>query len=308
MPPGNPTICGGEAMKKLGVLAFASVIVGLVVLGLKYWAAHITGSVALLSDALESIVNVVAALAALVAVSLAARPANDIMPYGYHKAEYFSAVIEGAFILVAALLIFHQAWQGFFDPQPIDAPFIGILINVAATALNGVWCLVLIRTGRAMRSPAIEADGIHLMTDVISSIGVVVGLLLVVWTGWNQLDAIIAALVGINVLWSGATLMFKSVGGLMDVAVPTDELAQIREAIQNSADGALEAHDVRTRRAGQMTFIDFHLVVPGEMSVDEAHAICDRIEAALKIERPECAVTIHVEPEHKAKHSGVLVL
>ncbi len=299
---------GGVAMKKLSMLASASVAVGLVVLGLKYWAAHITGSVALLSDALESIVNVVAALAALVAVSLAARPANDIMPYGYHKAEYISAVIEGAFILVAALLIFHQAWQGFFDPQPIDTPFMGILINIVATVLNGAWCFILIRTGRAMRSPAIEADGIHLMTDVISSVGVVVGLLLVVWTGWNQLDAIIAALVGINVLWSGSVLMFKSVGGLMDVAVPTDELAQIRETIQNSADGALEAHDVRTRQAGQMTFIDFHLVVPGEMSVDEAHAICDRIEAALKIERPGSAITIHVEPEHKAKHSGVLVL
>lgn len=289
-------------------LAIGSVLVGLIVLGLKYLAAELTGSVALLSDALESVVNVATAFAALIAVKLAARPANAAMPYGYHKAEYVSAVIEGVFILVAALLIFHQAWQGFLHPTPIDAPIEGLMINIGASALNGVWCYVLISRGRRLRSPALVADGQHLLTDVLSSVGVVVGLVLVLVTGWVVLDAVIAALVGLNILYSGSKLVSQSVGGLMDVAVPADELQAIRDTIRDNAEGALEAHDIRTRQAGKVTFIDFHLVVPGTMSVDAAHEICDRIEAALKRNCADALITIHVEPEDKAKHSGIVVL
>lgn len=289
-------------------LAVGSLVVGIVVLGLKYLAFRLTGSVALYSDALESIVNIVTAVTALVAVRLAARPADATLPYGYHKAEYFSAVIEGAFIIVAAVLIFEQAWQGFLNPAPLNAPFEGMAVNLLATALNAVWCMVLIRAGRKLSSPAIAADGQHLLTDVVSSLGVVAGLVVVALTGWAQLDAVIAALVGVNILWSGGRLVLSSVGGLMDVAPPKEELAVIRETIQTHAEGALEAHDIRTRRAGQVTFIDFHLVVPGAMSVEGAHAICDRIEAALRTVVEGAQVTIHVEPEDKAKHSGIVVL
>lgn len=295
-------------MNKTIHLAIGSVFIGLLVLGLKYWAAEITGSVALLSDALESVVNVVTAFAALIAVRLAARPADAALPYGYHKAEYFSAVIEGVFILIAALLIFHQAWEAFSNPSAIEAPIEGLAINVLASIINAFWCYVLIRQGRKLRSPAIEADGQHLLTDVISSVGVVIGLLLVLVTGWVMLDALIAALVGLNILWSGSKLVGRSVGGLMDIAVPAETLQNIRETIQANAEGAIEAHDVRTRQAGKATFIDFHLVVPGTMSVDDAHAICDRIEAALKTSCEDSHVTIHVEPEDKAKHSGIVVL
>lgn len=295
-------------MNRPVTLAIGSVIVGLIVLGLKYLAAEITGSVALLSDALESIVNVATAFAALIAVKLAARPADASMPYGYHKAEYVSAVIEGVFILIAALLIFHQAWQGFLNPTPLDAPVEGLLINVGASTLNALWCYVLISRGRKLRSPALEADGKHLLTDVLSSVGVVVGLVLVMLTGWLVLDAVIAALVGLNILYSGSKLVSQSVGGLMDVAVPADELRAIRETIKDNAEGALEAHDIRTRQAGKVTFIDFHLVVPGAMSVEQAHEICDRIEAALKRTCEDALITIHVEPEDKAKHSGIVVL
>ncbi|WMT87250.1 cation diffusion facilitator family transporter [Pelagibacterium sp. 26DY04] len=289
-------------------LALGSIAVTIGVLALKFWAARITGSVALLSDALESVVNLATAIAALIAVRLAARPADAAMPYGYHKAEYFSAVIEGVFIVVAALLIFHQAWQGFAAPQPLSAPLEGIVISVVASAINGVWCLVLIRQGRRLQSPALEADGHHLWTDVVSSVGVVVGLLLVLATDQPLLDPLIAALVGLNILWSGTRLLARSVGGLMDVAVPKEQLDEIRAAIQANAEGAIEAHDLRARQAGKATFIDFHLVVPGAMSVEDAHAICDRIEAALKTISTEALITIHVEPEDKAKHSGIVVL
>lgn len=289
-------------------LAVGSVIVGLAVLALKFYAAQITGSVALLSDALESIVNVVAAFAALIAVRLAARPADSSLPYGYHKAEYFSAVLEGVFIIVAALLIFHQAWLAIMEPRPIALVGEGLAIALLATIINGAWCAVLIRQGKKLRSPALEADGQHLWTDVLSSIGVVVGLVAAFLTGWLILDALIAVLVGINILWSGSRLVARSVGGLMDIAVPADELDAIRQTIQRNADGAIEAHDIRTRRAGPMTFIEFHLVVPGEMSVEAAHDICDRIEGALKAASERAHVTIHVEPDHKAKHTGIVVL
>lgn len=289
-------------------LAFISIAMALGVLALKLWAAWLTGSVALLSDALESVVNLATALAALIAVRLAARPATAAMPYGYHKAEYFSAVIEGVFIVVAALLIFYQAWQGFLDPRPLDAPWQGIGISMVASVINAVWCAVLIRQGRRLQSPALEADGHHLWTDVVSSVGVAVGLVLVIWTGIAVLDAVLAALVGLNILWSGSRLVARSVGGLMDVAVPEEQMAQIREAISANADGAIEAHDLRTRQAGRATFIDFHLVVPGTMNVEDAHIICDRIEAALHKISAEAQVTIHVEPEEKAKHSGIVVL
>ncbi|WP_199562535.1 cation diffusion facilitator family transporter [Pelagibacterium lacus] len=289
-------------------LALGSLGIAIAVLALKLWAARITGSVALLSDALESVVNLATALAALIAVRLAARPADTRMPYGYHKAEYFSAVIEGVFIVVAALLIFHQAYEGFRAPAPIEAPFEGIAISMLATAINGVWCVVLIRQGRRLHSPALEADGQHLWTDVLSSIGVAAGLVLVIVTGMPVLDSVLAALVGLNILWSGTRLLASSVGQLMDVAVPKEQLDAIRETIGANAQGAIEAHDVRTRQAGKVTFIDFHLVVPGTMSVEEAHAICDRIEAALQADHAEAMVTIHVEPEAKAKHSGIVVL
>lgn len=288
--------------------AGGSILVALAVLALKLWAAWLTGSVALLSDALESIVNVATAVAALVAVRFAARPANTAMPYGYHKAEYISAVVEGVFIVVAALLIFHQAWNGFMAPGAIAAPFEGITISLVASVFNGIWSFLLIRQGRRLFSPALEADGQHLRTDVVSSMGVAAGLLLVVVTGQQIFDPILAAIVGLNILWSGGRLFVSSVGGLMDVAVPKEQLDNIREAISSNADGAIEAHDLRTRRAGSKIFVDFHLVVAGAMAVDQAHDICDRIEDAIRDVTHDLAITIHVEPEEKAKHSGVLVI
>ena len=289
-------------------IAAGSLIVGLVVLGLKFLAWHFTGSIALYSDALESIVNVVTAVVALIAVRLAQRPADAALQYGYHKAEYFSAVIVGVMIIVAAILILREAYFGFISPTVPEAPAQGLMISAGATVINVIWAQVLIRQGRKVRSPALEADGKHLMTDVVSTIGVLVGLSLVILTGWAILDPILAALVALNILWSGWGVIRDSVGGLMDVAVPPNTQKAIRDVIASNADGAIEAHDIRTRQAGSLTFIDFHLVVPGTMTVDASHTICDAIEAKLREVVKNVQITIHVEPDQKAKHSGIVVL
>jgi cation diffusion facilitator family transporter len=295
-------------MKRVQLLAAGSIAVGLVVLALKYLAWHLTGSVALLSDAIESIVNVATAIAALVAIRFAAQPADANHPYGHHKAEYISAVVEGVLIIVAAMAIFHEAWSALRAPRIVDAPWTGLAVNGVATAINAIWCYVLITQGRKRKSPALVADGRHLFTDVVSSAGVFAGVSLAALTGYVILDPILAALVGLNVLWAGWRVMKDSVGGLLDASVPEDDLARIRAIIADNADGAIEAHDLRTRHAGRMTFVDFHLVVKGSMSVTEAHDICDRLERALKAEIEDALISIHVEPDDKAKHSGIVVL
>ncbi|MCG6559146.1 cation diffusion facilitator family transporter [Ruegeria sp. 1NDH52C] len=289
-------------------IAIASIFVGALVLGIKTLAWWLTGSVALLADALESTVNVATAIAALIAIRIAARPADASHPYGHHKAEFFSAVLEGVMIIVAALLILREAYTGFLAPRAMDLPIEGLLVNGAATVINAIWAWVLVRRGRAARSPALVADGKHLFTDVITSAGVALGILLAIVTGWWLLDPLMAALVAVNILWSGFHLVRQSLSGLMDEAVSEDTLAKVRDIISREAGGAVEAHDLRTRHAGQATFIDFHLVVPGETTVFDAHEICDRVEAALKVAVEGAKITIHVEPEHKQKHSGIVVL
>jgi cation diffusion facilitator family transporter len=288
--------------------AFGSVAVAAAVLVLKLLAWGVTGSVALLADALESVVNVAAALAALAAVRYAAIPPDANHPYGHAKAEYFSAVLEGALIVLAAMLILHEAWRSLEAPRAPEQPVLGLAVSALATAANAGWAVVLSRRGRSLRSPALLADARHLFADVVTSTGVIVGVGLVAMTGLLWFDPLLAALTAVNILWSGGRLVRSSVGGLMDEAVAPETLGRIRGILAESAEGAIEAHDIRTRHAGRLTFVEFHLVVPGAMRVDEAHAICDRVEAALKAELDSAVITIHVEPEGKAKHRGVLVL
>jgi len=289
-------------------LAIGSIAVGALVLALKTLAWWMTGSVALLSDALESTVNLAAAFAALAAIRVAARPADDNHPFGHHKAEFFSAVLEGVLIIVAALFIFKEAYAGFFSPRVMERPFEGLAVNAVATVINGGWAFVLIRQGRRRKSPALVADGRHLWADVVTSGGVAVGVLLAITTGWWVLDPIMAALVAVNVLWSGFRLVRESLSGLMDEAVSEEILATIRSIIASEANGAVQAHDLKTRHAGSAVFIEFHLVVPGDMTVFDAHEICDRIEAALKSAVSGARISIHVEPEHKEKLNGIMVM
>jgi cation diffusion facilitator family transporter len=287
--------------------AIQSLGVAFVVLALKSLAYWITGSVALLSDALESIINVAVAGAAYFALRVSETPPDANHPFGHHKAEYFSAVLEGALIILAAIAIFREAAIHFFEPKELKAPGLGIAFNVVATTINAVWGWRLIRIGRRERSPALDAGGQHVLSDAVSSAGVVVGLTAAVLTGWLQLDAIIAACVGVYILAQGWGLVKDSVGGLMDQAVDPKTLSIIQACIEKAAAGAIEAHDLRTRHAGPVTFIQFHLVVPANMTVTKAHDICDRIENALREAVPGARVSIHVEPEHKAKHEGIMM-
>ncbi len=289
-------------------IAIGSIGIGCLVLGLKGVAWWITGSVALYSDALESTVNVAASLLALGALHFAAIPADANHPYGHDKAEFFAAVIEGVLIVIAALSIFDEAWVTWRNPHSLDMPAQGIALNAVATVLNGAWSFVLLRGGRRLRSPVLEADGRHLLADVVTSVGIALGVALAVVTGRLVLDPLLAAATGVYVLWSGMAMIFSSVEGLMDAAPEPAVVNRIRELVAESAVGALEAHDLRTRHAGRLTFLEFHLVVPGTMTVAESHAICDRIEETLQRELEQLVVTIHVEPPEKAKQHGVPVL
>ncbi|WP_145134830.1 cation diffusion facilitator family transporter [Roseomonas gilardii] len=288
--------------------AWTSLAVGLFVLSLKGTAWWLTGSTAFFAEMLETVVNVAAASAALMAVRYSAMPADDNHPYGHAKAEYFSAVLEGALIVVAATLILQEVWAAWQNPRAPDQPVIGLVLSSAAAAVNVVWATILRRRGKRLGSPALVADSHYLMADVVTSVGVVIGVFLVTVTGLLWLDPLMAGVTAVMILFSGLRLLRESVGGLMDEAAPPELVAQIREHVSANATGALEAHDLRTRRAGRFTFIDFHLVVPGSMSVDEAHGICDRIEGTLKQELGSVVISIHVEPDGKAKHSGVVVL
>ncbi|MCD0157417.1 cation diffusion facilitator family transporter [Deinococcus sp. LM3] len=291
-------------------LALGSILVAVVVLALKYVAYLMTGSVALYSDALESIINVAAAVAALIALRVAARPADANHPYGHTKAEYFSAVAEGVLIVLAAAAIVREALPGLLNPAELPAlsGVAGLGVNLAAGVLNAVWASVLLRQGRALRSPALLADGRHIFSDVVTSVGVLLGVLAAHLTGQAWLDPLLAILVALNILWSGWRLVRESVGGLMDAAVDRETEEKIRLAMRLHGQGALEMHDLRTRHAGSVTFIEFHMVVPGDMTVQEAHSICDRLEDAIRAGTPQSSISIHVEPQEKAKHHGVLVL
>ena len=289
-------------------IAWGGLAIGLVVLALKsaaYWA---TGSVALYSDALETVINVAAAVAAIVALWYSTRPADANHPYGHHKAEYFSAVVEGALVLATAVAIGREAWLAWGHPTPPETPLLGLALNGAAGLVNLVWGLVLIRSGRRWKSPALVAGGKHVMTDVWTTGAVLVGFALVPLTGRLWIDPAVAALVALNILWTGSRMLRESIGGLMDEVIDTDAVAELRRVISSHAEGAIEAHALRTRTVGSVTFVEFHLVVPGRMTVEDAHAICDRIEHALRERAGEAVINIHVEPEHKAKHRGVPVL
>ncbi|TDH34409.1 cation transporter [Pseudohoeflea suaedae] len=288
-------------------LAFWTIPLAFIVFGLKLGAWYITGSVALLSDALESIVNVIAALVAFFVIGYAHKPADEGHPYGHSKAEYFSAVIEGVLIALAALMIVNAAWPAIIEPERIEAPLAGLAVNAVAAVINGVWAFILIREGRTHRSPALAADGHHIMSDVVTSGGVIAGLVLALAFDMPILDPLLALVVACNVLWQGWKVISTSIDGLMDRAIDPMEESRIRDVIAANATGAIEAHDIKSRVAGAVRFVEFHLVVDGQMTVEESHEICDRLESVIKAEVPGVTVTIHVEPAYKAKEEGVLI-
>lgn len=292
-------------MKKTLNIALISIAIGILVFALKYWAYWITGSVALFSDALESTVNVATALVAYIAIRVATIPEDENHPYGHHKAELMSATLEGALIIIAAFVILWQAYLALVTPRPLTEVREGLAINLVAGVINGIWCYYLLREGRKLHSPALVADSKHLLTDVYSSLGVIAGIALAAWLGIWWLDGALAILVAANILWSGYRVVQSSLSGLMDEALSEADQATIKSIIAKHGAGAVQAHDLRTRQAGQAKFIDFHLVVPSDMTVFDAHELCDRIEAALKIEFAHMRIHIHLEPEHKAHKRAI---
>lgn len=299
-------------MKSAFKFALASIFAGLAVMVLKFAAARISLSAALFSDALESLVNIGASGLALYALIGAAKPADRQHPYGHAKVELLSAVATGALILVAAVLIFQRAYIGFRHPAslpPLAGTLgIGLALNAAAGVLIGVWALYLRGAAATYRSPALGADAQHLFSDVLTTIGIIIGLLLASWFNLPVFDPLIAVLIAVQIAYAGGRTVLRSLSGLLDEAPPPAMLARINDLVRAHATGAIEAHDFRTRQAGSASFLEFHLVVPGTMSVSAAHDICDAIELALKAEMPGVVITIHVEPEAKAKHEGVLVV
>lgn len=293
------------ASRSSNALAIGSILVALGVLALKIAAWQLTGSVALYSDAMESFVNVAGAIIAWAAIRYAERPADSGHPFGHHKAENFSAIAEGTLIVVAATLIIQEALGAFWSPNIEELGPLGLAVNATAMVVNLLWARVLIGAGFRRRSPALTASGRHLMTDVWTSAGVLAGLVLALVTGWMFLDPLLAIIVALNILREGWNVISQSAGDLMDSAAHSSDREVIERAVRASSTGALQIHDLRTRRAGKALFVEFHLVVERSMSVGDAHDICDAIEEAIGAEIPEARTTIHVEPEEKLKVSGL---
>ncbi|ASR04085.1 cation diffusion facilitator family transporter [Gordonia rubripertincta] len=276
--------------------AVLSIVTALIVFGLKLLAWWITGSVGLLSDALESIVNVVAAVGAFVALRVAAKPPDRGHNFGHTKAEYFSAVFEGVLIVVAAVIIVVTAVDRLINPRELEEVGLGLGISVGATVLNAAVGLILIRAGRKHRSLTLEADGKHLMTDVATTVGVLVGVFLVALTGWLPLDPMIAIAVAINIMVVGTQLVWRSSAGLMDSALPAEQRTSIDDVLERHRADGIVFHDIRTREAGHERFLQLHMLVPGEWSVQRAHDLTEVVEDELHAAVPDLNITTHVEP------------
>ena len=277
--------------------AWLSVGAALATIALKTLAWRVTGSVALLSDALESLVNLAAALLALSMLRLAATPPDDEYPYGLSKAEYLSAGIEGALIVLAAAGILFTAIPRLLAPEPLDAPLLGLAISFVASLINLGAALVLLRAGKHHDSITLEADGKHLMTDVWTSAGVIVGVGLVYLTGWLHLDPLVALAVALHIIWTGVGLVRRSVAGLLDAAIGHDEQQEVMKIFNEySRRYAVKFHAFRTRRAGVRRFISFHLLVPDEWSVSRAHQLSEEIEERIRSLVPNSGLLVHIEP------------
>jgi len=273
-----------------------SILAAITTIGIKSTAYWLTGSAGLLSDALESFVNLLAAVAAYLSVWYSSRPADPEHTYGHEKIEYFSSGLEGALVIVAGLGTVWLAIDHLIRPRALEQLGLGILLAGLASLINLAVAIVLLRVGKKYGSIVLEADGHHLMSDVLTTAGVLVGLVLVELTGFSQLDAILALLVGLNIVYTGFRLIRRSFDGLMDRALSTGEIVALRDSIRSALPPGADFHYLRTRRAGRRQLADFHLLVDGSMTVRDAHALAHQVEEKLRIALPVLEVTIHIEP------------
>ena len=277
--------------------AWISVCAAVATIGLKTLAWWLTGSVGLLSDAMESVVNLAAALLAVSMLRLAASPPNELHHYGFSKAEYISAGIEGSLIVIAAGGILITAIPRLLQPQPLEAPVLGLGITALATGINFATATMLLRAGRAHHSIALEADGRHLLTDVWTSAGVIVGVGLVFVTGWLVLDPLVALAVGAHIVWIGVGLVRRSLSGLLDMAISSDDLGEVNKLFaEYSRRYGVAFHALRTRQAGVRRFVTFHMLVPDAWSVKRAHQLSEEIESRIRSLVPNTSLLTHIEP------------
>lgn len=285
-------------------MALLSIAASIVTLALKFGAWFLTGSVSLFSDAAESLVNLTAGLMAFWMLTIAARPADAGHAYGHDKAEYFSSGAEGALILVAAVSIIYTAVERFVHPVPLSHLGPGLLVSGLAALVNLATARMLLKVAREQDSITLEADAKHLLTDVWTSAGVLGGLAVVMFAppAWQVLDPVMAVAVAVNIVMTGVNLLRRSLDGLMDAALPEPEILAIDASIRAVLPSGASFHDMRSRKAGPRRFVEFHLLVPGEISVQASHDLCDRIEEAIGHELAQVSVIIHVEPTET--HSG----
>lgn len=276
--------------------AWISIGAAITTIFLKGVAWQLTGSVGLLSDAIESLVNLAGALMALWMLSLAEQPADERHPHGHSKAEYFSSAFEGFLIFLAAVSIAYTAIGRLLNPQPLEAVGVGVVVSVLASVVNLLVARLLLKAGREHQSITLEADAHHLMTDVWTSVGVILGVGLVALSGWNWLDPTIALLVAANIIWTGWQLMHRSASGLMDAALPPEQKRLITEVFDRYIEHGIAYHALRTRQAGRRSFVSFHALVPGNWTVQEAHNWVEQIERDLRGVIPNCHITSHLEP------------
>ena len=283
-------------------LLWASIAVAMITITLKTLAWYVTDSVGLLSDAMESFVNLASAIFALMMVTIAQRPADEEHPYGHHKAEYFSSGFDGVLIVGVALgIIWAAAWR-MFEPQPLQALGAGLALSVLSSALNGLLAWVMFSSAKIHRSIALEADARHLVTDVWTSVGVVLGLAGVALTGWVWLDALAAIGVALNILWEGAHLIWRSSQGLMDEAVEPDVMQEIQNTLANFDHNTIRFDHVATRRSGQRRFVDMHMHMPASWSLGRAAAVRTSVEQALMSAVPGLRATIQLLPSDVEAH------
>ncbi|QLQ01863.1 MAG: cation transporter [Thiobacillus sp.] len=282
------------ALKRYAWLSIAAALATIVLKGMAWW---LTGSVGLLSDALESFVNLAGAMMALAMLSLASQPADDNHAHGHGKAEYFSSAFEGFLILLAAVGIAYAALERLFNPQPLETVGIGLGVSVAASIINLATARILMGVGRKYKSITLEADAHHLLTDVWTSVGVIAGVALVWATGWLWLDPVIALLVALNIVWTGWQLLQRSAAGLMDVSLPEEEVRAIERILDRYRQEGMEFHALRTRQAGTRAFVSFHLLVPGVWTVQHGHDWSERIEADIRAAVEHAHITTHLEPK-----------
>ncbi|WP_374328045.1 cation diffusion facilitator family transporter [Azonexus sp.] len=276
--------------------AWLSIAAAVSTILLKGWAWQLTGSVGLLSDAIESFVNLAGALMALWMLALAEAPADDKHPHGHGKAEYFSSAFEGFLILVAAVSIAYAALGRLFDPQPLESVSVGLVVSLTASLINLAVARVLMAVGRQHNSISLEADAHHLMSDVWTSVGVILGVGLVWLTGWLWLDAVLALAVAINILWTGWQLVRRSADGLLDAALPAEQVRAIESLLAGYRERGLAFHALRTRQSGARAFITLHVLVPGEWTVQRGHDLAEEIEAGIRAVVPRSHVLTHLEP------------